>query len=82
MIYHNVDVFFVHIWKLFREDNHAEAGLPWLCRPSSKFGVYVVLNNLHVSSSYVQELIQSQQWALSRATNPQGQSHMANAAEI
>lgn len=59
MIYHNVDVFFVHIWKLFREDNHAKGELPWLFRPSSaawntstlKFGVYVVLNKMYGSSA-------------------------------
>lgn len=37
----------------------------------------VVPNNLHESSTDLQE-----QWALSRATNPQGQTHMANVAEI
>lgn len=59
MIYHNVDDFFVHIWKLFREDNHAKAEITWLFRDSCpawntstlKFGVYVVLNKMHGSSA-------------------------------
>lgn len=68
MIYHNVDVFFVHFWKLFREDNHAKGELPWLFRPSSpawntstlKFGVYVVLNKMYGSSADLRELMQRQ----------------------
>lgn len=67
-----------------------QTDLPWLFRPSSpawntstlKFGVYVVLNKMYGSSADLRELMQRQWWALSGATNPQGQKHMANADEI